>query len=188
MSNVTVKSIVPAFDGAAKAIITAQRQADKVNVKAGAVITQSIQQHLDACAVAGVSRDLQGVNALGKVIRECQAFLDAVAVGTFEKKTITEYAQGAMRAYFHNVPFAASLKNDPAFKIPAKDGKVKAGGSVSTTNQTAAFKTAAKLLQQLRILNELDAAAAVLDTMLDYFPEFAEPTDLDALISIDAII
>lgn len=179
MPNVTVKSIVPSFDNAAKAIITAQHQADKVNVKTGAVIAQSIQQHLDACAVAGVSRDLKGVNAIGKVIRECQAFLDAVAVGTFEKKTITEYAQGAMRAYFHNVPFAASLKNDPAFKIPAKDGKVKAGGSVTTTSKAAAMKTAAKLLQQLRILDEIDAAAAVLDTLIDYFPEFTEPADSD---------
>ena len=179
MSNVTIKSIVPSFDGAAKSIITAQRQADKVNVKAGAVITQSIQQHLDACAVAGVSRDLQGVNAIGKVIRECQAFLDAVAVGTFEKKTITEYAQGAMRAYFHNVPFAASLKNDPEFKIPAKDGSVKKAGSVSTTTQAAAFKTARKLLEQLRLIECDDCAAAVLDAMLDGFEDFAETEAAD---------
>ena len=177
MSNVTIKSIVPSFDGAAKAIITAQRQADKVNVKAGAVITQSIQQHLDACAVAGVARDLQGVNAIGKVIRECQAFLDAVAVGTFEKKTITEYAQGAMRAYFHNVPFAASLKNDPAFKIPAKDGKVKAAGTVSTTSRESLFKTLNKALFQCRTLGDHEAACAIMDTVQEYFADFAETAD-----------
>jgi hypothetical protein len=173
-SKQTIVSLVPAFDTKAAAIITAQRQADKVNVKAGAAIVQAMQQHLDACAVAAVPRDLQGVTAIGKGIRECQAFLDAVAVGTFEKKTITEYAQGAMRAYFHNVEFTASLKNDPAFKIPAKDGLVKKAGSVSTTTKAAAFKTARKLLEQLRLIECDDTAAAVLDAMLDGFEDFAE--------------
>ena len=174
MSNVTIKSVVPSFDNSAAAIIAAQRQADKVNVKAGAAIVQAMQQHLDACAVNGVPRDLPGVTAIGKVIRECQAFIDAVACGTFEKKTITEYAQGAMRAYFHNVEFTASLKNDPDFKIPAKDGSVKKSGSVSTTTKAAAFKTARKLLEQLRLIECDDCAAAVLDAMLDGFEDFTE--------------
>lgn len=173
-SKQTIASIIPSFEGAAKSIIAAQRKADAVASKSSAVIAQSIQQHLDACAVAAVPRDLQGVNAIGKAIRECQAFLDAVAVGTFEKKTITEYAQGAMRAYFHNVPFSASLKNDPAFKIPAKDGSVKSGGAVSTTTADAAAKTARKLIAQLRMLGQDDAAAGIVDVMLEANPEFSE--------------
>jgi hypothetical protein len=177
MSNVTIKSVVPAFDANATAIITAQRQADKVNVKAGAAIVQAMQQHLDACAVANVPRDLAGVNAIGKGIRECQAFLDAVAVGTFEKKTITEYAQGAMRAYFHNVEFTASLKNDPDFKIPAKDGSVKAGGSVTTTSREALFKTLNKVLFQCRTLGDHEAACAIMDTAQEYFADFQETAD-----------
>jgi hypothetical protein len=175
----SIKSIVPSFDNAAKAIIAAQRAADKIAVKSGAAIAQAIQQHLDACALFGLPRDLPGVNALGKTIRECQAFLDAVAVGTFEKKTITEYAQGAMRAYFHNVPFAASLKNDPAYKIPAKDGSVKSAGSVSKTTIEAASKTARKLIEQLRLLGQDDAAAGIVDVMLECNPAFTE-ADVDA--------
>ena len=173
-SKQTIKSIVPSFEGAAKSILAAQKKADAIASKAGAVIAQSIQQHLDACAVSAVPRDLQGVNAIGKTIREAQAFLDAVATGVMEKKTITEYAQGAMRAYFHNVPFAASLKNDPAYKIPAKDGSVKSAGSVSKTTADAAAKTARKLIEQLRMLGQDDAAAGIVDVMLECNPDFTE--------------
>jgi hypothetical protein len=177
MSTVTIKSVVPSFDNAARAIITAQAKADRMSSKTGAVIAQSIQQHIDACAVANVPRDLQGVNAIGKGIRECQAFIDAVAIGTFEKKTITEYAQGAMRAYFHNVEFSASLKNDPEFKIPAKDGSVKKSGSVSTTTADATAKTAQKLIAQLRALGHDDTAAGIVDVMLESFAEFTEAAE-----------
>jgi hypothetical protein len=176
-SKQTIKSIVPSFDAGARAIVSAQRQADKVLVKASEAIAQAIQKHLDACAVAGVPHDLQGVNALGKEIRECQVFLDEVAKGTFERKTITEYAQGAMRAYFHNVPFSASLKNDPAYKIPAKDGSVKSGGSVTTTTIEAAGKTARKLIAQLRLLGKDDAAAGIVDVMFEADPSFSESAD-----------
>ena len=178
MSNVTIKSVVPAFDNAAKSIIGGYRKFDKASASFAQTLSTSFQQHLDACAVAGVPRDAAGAKAVGAGMRECQVIVDAQAVGYIDK-TFTEYVQGAMRAYFHNVPWTASLKNDPKFKIPAKDGSVKAGGSVTTTNKAAAMKTAAKLLQQLRILNELDAAAAVLDTLIDYFPDFAEPADAD---------
>jgi hypothetical protein len=178
-TKTTIASILPSFDIGAKAIIAAQTAADKIAVKTSDAIVQAIQKHLDACAVAGVPRDSQGVNAIGKGIRECQAFIDSVAVGFFEKKTITEYAQGAMRAYFHNVAFAASLKNDPAYKIPAKDGSVKAG-SVSVTTVAAFHKTLIKALQQARLLGLEEQAADMLDFCLESFDGFSE-TDADKL-------
>lgn len=174
MSNVTIKSIVPSFDASARAIVTAQRAFDKVAVKASAAIVQAIQMHLDACSVAGVPRDLPGVNAVGKGIRECQVFLDSVAQGLFEKKTITEYAQSAMRAYFHNVPFTPALKNDAAMKIPAKDGSVKSAGSVKTTSNEALYKTLQKAIGQCRVLGMDEQAADLLDFCLDTFTGFSE--------------
>lgn len=167
------KISVPSFDSYAKQIITAQKAFDKVAVKAGEQISRAMQMHLDTCAAQSVPRDLAGVTALGKAIRECQVFIDAIAIGTFEKKTITEYAQSAMRAYFHNVPYAASLKNDAAYKIPGKDGATKSG-SVRTTDNEAAFKTARKLLEQLRMLKRDDCASDVLDAMLEGFDGFSE--------------
>lgn len=174
MSKVTVKSIVPSFDASARAIVSAQRAFDKVAVKASAAIVQAMQQYLDACAVSDVPRDNAGVNALGKGIRECQVFLDSVAQGLFEKKTITEYAQSAMRAYFHNIPFAPSLKNDTDYKIPAKDGSVKSAGSVKTTSNEALYKTLQKALEQARLLGMDEQAANLLDFCLDTFTGFTE--------------
>jgi hypothetical protein len=172
-ANQTIKSILPSFDIGAKLIIAAQTAADKVAVKTSDAIVMAIQKHLDACAVAGVPRDLPGVNAIGKGIRECQVFLDSVATGFFERKTITEYAQGAMRAYFHNTAFTASLKNDPTYKIPAKDGSVKAG-AVSTTTVAAFHKTLIKALQQARMLGLEEQAADLLDFCLESFDGFSE--------------
>jgi hypothetical protein len=174
MSKVTIASLVPSFDNSARAIVTAQKAFDKVAVKASAAIVQAMQMHLDACSVASVPRDLPGVNALGKGIRECQVFLDSVALGLFEKKTITEYAQSAMRAYYHNVPFSPALKNDPEMKIPAKDGSVKAAGSVKTTSNEALYKTLQKAIEQCRILGNDDKAADLLDFCLDNFEGFTE--------------
>ena len=175
-ANQTIKSIVPSFDRGAKAIIAAQTAADKIAVKTSDAIAKAIQRHLDSCATAGVPRDLPGVNAIGKGIRECQVFLDSVAIGFFEKKTITEYAQGAMRAYFHNVAFSAALKNDPAYKIPAKDGSVKAG-AVSVTTTAAFHKTLIKALRQARMLGLEEQAADMLDFLLESFDGFSETED-----------
>jgi hypothetical protein len=174
MSKVTIASIVPSFDNSAQTIVTAQKAFDKVAVKASAAIVQAMQQHLDACAIAGVPRDLPGVNALGEGIRECQVFLDSVALGLFEKKTITEYAQSAMRAYFHNVPFSPALKNDGDYKIPAKDGSVKSAGSVKTTSNEALYKTLQKAIGQCRLLGQDEKAADLLDFCLDNFDGFTE--------------
>jgi hypothetical protein len=179
-TKTTLASIIPSFENNAKAIIAAQAAADRVAVKTSDAISMAIQKHLDACAIAGVPRDQQGVNMIGRGIRECQAFIDAVAVGFFERKTVTEYAQGAMRAYFHNVAFAASLKNDPTYKIPAKDGTVKSAGKSTTTTNAAFHKTLCKALQQARLLGLDEQAADLLDFCLEVFDGFSE-TDADKL-------
>jgi hypothetical protein len=179
-TKTTIASILPSFDIGAKAIIAAQTAADKIAVKTSDAIVMAIQRHLDSCSVAGVPRDQQGVNAIGKGIRECQVFLDAVATGFFERKTVTEYAQGAMRAYFHNVPFVASLKNDPSMKIPAKDGTVKSAGKSTTTTNAAFHKTLCKALSQARLLGLDEQAADMLDFLLEVFDGFSE-TDADKL-------
>ena len=179
MSTVKIVSIVPSFNVAAKGIVTAMRKADAIAIKTSEVITQSIQQYLDAAAVAGVARDQQGTKALGSEIRNCQVMLDAIALGTFEKKTITEYAQGAMRAYFHNVAYTPTLKNDPAYKIPGADGTVKAAtsGAVTKTTKAALYKTITKALVQARMLGLTEQAADLLDFCIDNFEGFAEVKD-----------
>ena len=191
-STKAINSIIPSFDSGAKAIVAAQTAHDRIAVKSSDAIVKAIQKHIDACATAGVPRSLAGVNAIGRSIRECQIFIDAVATGFFERKTITEYAQGAMRAYFHNVAFTATLKNDPAYKIPAEDGSVKGGsgkggsgkggsgkgGSMTTVADFHA--TLISALQQARTLGLIEQAADMLDFCLESFDGFSE-TDADTL-------
>jgi hypothetical protein len=188
MSTVKIVSIVPSFNVAAKGIVSAMRKADAIAVKTSDMIVQTVQQYLDAASVAGVPRDNQGVKALGSEIRNCQVMLDAIAIGTFEKKTITEYAQGAMRAYFHSVPYTATLKNDPAYKIPGADGTVKASpsGAVTKTTKAALYKTISKALGQARLLGMTEQAADLLDFCLDNFEGFAETTSDDSADVVDA--
>jgi len=183
-TKTTIVSIVPSFNASAKGIVSAMRKADAIAVKTSDLIVQTVQQYLDAASVAGVPRDNQGVKAIGSEIRNCQVMLDAIAIGTFEKKTITEYAQGAMRAYFHNVPYTATLKNDPSFKIPGADGTVKAAtsGATSKTTKAALYKTISKALGQARLLGMTEQAADLLDFCLDNFEGFAEVTPDDAAI------
>jgi hypothetical protein len=124
-------------------------------------------------------RDNAMVKAIGNEIRTCQAMLDAVAIGMLEKKTVTEYAQSAMRAYFHDVPFAQGLKNDPAFQIPNANGDVKVkapskAGKVSKTSRAELDKTITKMLEQARVLGLNEFAANILDVCLESLDGFHE--------------
>jgi hypothetical protein len=173
MPKVTTASTIPSFNKNASTIIAGYRKFDKASASFSQTLVMSFQQYIDACAIAGVSRDRAGVTAIGKGMRDCQIIVDAQAVG-YVDKTFTEYVQSAMRAYFHNVPFAPSLKNDPAMKIPGKDGSVKSAGSVKTTSNEALYKTLRKALEQARILGLDEQAAGLLDFCLDTFTGFSE--------------
>jgi hypothetical protein len=116
----------PSFDAYAKPIIRGYESFDKAASKLRDVVQSTMQAYIDTCAKAGIERDQKGCTALGKAIRECETVANIVASGAMEKKTFTEYAQAAMRAHFHAVPFEASLKNNPDFALPwgkAKESK-----------------------------------------------------------------
>jgi hypothetical protein len=170
---------VPSFNNAATAIIKALSAADNAAAKYSVALATTMQQYLDNCAISGLLRDNAMVKAIGNEIRTCQAMLDAVATGMLEKKTVTEYAQSAMRAYFHEVPFAQGLKNDPAFQIPNANGDVKVkapskAGKVSKTSRAELDKTIVKMLEQARVLGLNEFAADMLDVCLESLDGFKE--------------
>ena len=169
----------PSFNNAATAIIKALTAADNAAAKYSVTLATTMQQYLDGCAVLGMVRDNAAVKAIGNEIRTCQAMLDAVATGMLEKKTVTEYAQSAMRAYFHDVAFAQGLKNDPDYQIPNANGDVKVkapskSGKVSETTREALDKTISKMLEQARLLGLNEFAADMLDVCLDSLDGFKE--------------
>jgi hypothetical protein len=172
----TVKA--PAFDAYAKTIIKGYESFDNATAKLSATVHSTMQAYIDVCAKAGLSRDKAGCSALGKAIRECDTVQAIVATGAMEKKTFTEYAQSAMRAFFHGVPFEASLKNNKEMGLPWGNAKPASAtpkaGPVENTTIEAAHKTMAKALHQYRAMLQRDFVAELLDVIQAHYPEFDE--------------
>lgn len=174
----TIKA--PAFDSYAKPIVKALEGFDKATEKLSTTVQTTIQAYIDSCAKAGVTRDKAGVESIGKAITQCETFAQHIATGFIERKTIVEYAQGAKRAYFHAVPFTASLKNDPPMALPW--GKVKestggtsnAGATKGKTSREELDKTLSKAIQQARLLGLNEFAANIVDLCLDSLDGFKE--------------
>jgi hypothetical protein len=184
-----ITAIVPSFDAYASEILDSQCAADSASSVARDVLNQGIQQFIDACAVAGLPRDVQYANAIKTEIATCQVFIDAVAQGLYEQKTIGEYAQGAARAFFHNVAYYASIKNDngqtdkkgntrPDYRIPNAKGIVRAtstdAAKTAKVTREQLDKTLNKALAQLRALTLDDTAADLLDFLVDTLAGFSE--------------
>jgi hypothetical protein len=167
----------PAFDAYAKTIIKGYESFDNATAKLSATVHSTMQAYIDVCTKAGLSRDKAGCNALGKAIRECDAVQAIVASGAMEKKTFTEYAQSAMRAFFHGVPFEASLKNNKEMGLPWGNAKPASGaksGKVESTSRAELDKTLSKALKQARLLGLTEFAANILDLCLESLDDFAE--------------
>lgn len=180
--STNTNTAVPSFTTDARAVLKALQHFDAAASKTAATIAKHMQHFLDACSVAGIERTTEGVKAIGKSIRECEVFKHAIDTGALERKTVTEYAQSAMRAYFHDVPFSQGLKNDPEFKIPDASGttkgtSVKTNGKVTSTTRESLDKTLCKALQQARLLGLTEFAASVLDLALESLDGFKEVTE-----------
>ena len=175
---------IPSFNNAAKSFLKSLAGMDSAAGKFSAAISGTLQQYLDACSVSGIVRDHAGCAAIGKAVRENELMVKAwFHDGTLQQKTVTEYAQSMMRAYFHNVPFEQGLKNNPEFKIPAANGDTrkpagpKAGGKIQSTTRAELDKTICKMLTQARLMGLTEFAADVLDLCLDGLDGFKETQD-----------
>ncbi len=181
--NTSNKSI-PSFTKSAKALLSATNGLDNATAKFSSAVSSNLQQYLDACAMSGIERDQKGCATIGKAVRENEVMIKAWQFdGTLLQKTVTEYAQGMMRAYFHNVPFTQGLKNNPDMIIPKANGDTskptgpKAGGKVQSTTRAELDKTIQKLLVQARLMGLNEFAADVLDVCLDSLEGFKETQD-----------
>lgn len=165
------------FDSNARNIGKAFAGFDKAHGKLTATVAREMQAYIDQWFISN-GKGEASVKAMGKAIRESQVVIDLVATGAMEKKTFTEYAQGAMRALHYGVPFAADLKNNPDMALPwGKAGKGSAtakSGKVTSTSRTDLDKTLSKALAQARALGLTEFAADVLDLCLDSLDGFKE--------------
>jgi hypothetical protein len=174
----------PAFNvtADAKQVIKATERFDRASVDFSAAIRAAFGHMVDLAIVAGVAKDEAGCKHLARTIREAAPFREAVAIGTMEGKTVTEYAQSAARAFFHGVEFAPGLKNQPEMALPwGKTAKDSSGagqsGGVESTDRNALDATACKLIKQCRLLGLNDLAADLLDLMIERLDGFKEAAE-----------
>jgi len=179
MDNIqTVQTVsIPSFDKRAKVIIDATKKADTAFAKLSDTIQITMQQHVDDFAI-NVGRDKKACTLLRDSIVDSQVVIDAVAIGSMEKKTFTEYAQAAMRALHFNVGFEPSLKNNKDYKLPwskkASTSPAKKAGKVKTTDMPAFFETMRKAIEQCVALNLLMTKGLLIDVCLELDENFKE--------------
>ena len=166
------------FNDRARAIGKAFAGFDKAQGKLTATVAREMQAYIDQWFISN-GKSEQSVKAMGAAIRDSQVVIDLVATGAMEKKTFTEYAQGAMRALHYGVPFAADLKNNPDMALPWGKGKGSAAGAaksgkVTSTTRAELDKTLTKALAMARTLGLLEFAADLVDLCTDSLDDFKE--------------
>ena len=178
----------PSFDRRATAIVAAFEAFDAAGSAFSDAVQATMQGYIDEVFVATGKRDQATCNMLGKAIRESQVFIDAVAQGQIERATITNYAQGAMRALHWNIDWAPRLFQDAERKLPwsKKPAAEKAegtkgsatdpkkAGKVSTTTDKELLDTLRKAVQQARLLNRHLTVGLLIDAAQEIDAEFKE--------------
>ena len=175
-----VDGLTPSINKSAQSILKATKTFDGASSKFYADLSRVMNSEiLVAVRKSGLPKTEPALKALKAQIRGCQPFVDAVAIGLLERKTVTEYAEGLARAYFHEVDWSASLKNNPEMALPGSkagkggDGAGKAGKVESTTRKDL-DDTARKFLKQARLLGLTGLAADVLDVLVAGLDGFTE--------------
>ena len=172
--------MIVSFQSFGSSIISAHVATDKAVVKARETIAQAMIQFLDACSLAGIARNEEGTKSIGEEIRGAQCFLDAIAQGLIEQNTVTNYAQGAMRAYFHNAQwYASAFVAEDKGGLPAlpwskgaKGSKGAKTGVTKTTDDKALLETIRKALEQAVLLNRDTVRSILIDAAVELDPEF----------------
>jgi hypothetical protein len=176
MTNVITR---PSFDTHAKTILKGHKAFDKASEKLSEVVCKTMQKFTDIWLVQ-VGKDEKSVKAMGKAIRDSQVVIDAVATGQMERKTFTEYAQGAMRALHYGVEFTPSLKNDTTKILPFSKKSTPAtanAGKVTSTTREELDKTISKAIAQARILGLSEFSASMVDLAIESLDGFKEVTE-----------
>jgi len=182
MKNANVKTektivALPEFDAYAKTIIKAEQARDTAEASTRDAIAYAMNSFIDQCHKAGLTKTQADVEKISGAIMNSQPIVDAIALGLRPRKTFTEYASGAKRAFFHGVAWYATLKNDPNMGLPwggAKGEKKSSTGKVITTTRAELDKTISKALEQARALGLLNFAAELVDLAAESLDGFTE--------------
>ena len=182
----TDKIVAPSFNKSGARVAKAFQVLDKASEAFRDSMQLAFQSYIDTCVIAGMPRNQESCNAIRKAIAlSCDEGTGALATGValnyVERKTVIEYGNGAQRAFFHNVEWSPTLKNDPAFGLPwgkakaTKEGvtvEAKKAGSVVSTTLKDAHQTLLKAIEQYRMLNQRDFANELGSVASDHYDDF----------------
>ena len=170
----------PMFIGA-RVILAGEAKLAGVMSEVADTVENVTKQFIDACHAAGVPKNEQGCDALGKsimdalteAIREALPNLAGISkaeaeslreadvwlLGPLNRKTMSQYALGAKRAFYFGIDWMPSLKNDKTRILPwsTKGGSGSSesagkAGKVESTDRAALDATLSKALKQARML------------------------------------
>lgn len=142
-STIAVTVAVPAFPG--KALIRAQSEYDKASEKIGAKFSDTAREifngWIDSARAAGLDRSEAGCNALRKAFLDQEDIARAVREGLWDKATAGNYAQGAMRAFFHGAEWSPrAFQGEDKGGLPALPWSKKAAAGKAKADSDKADK------------------------------------------------
>lgn len=165
------------------AFATAKAKADKLEAdsvkKQNAEIQKLVDAHIIACDVPKAEY-MKGNASTNEAKKEVKALFDKLANAEYIKKTSAATYQTCFWIAFETgVPFSRNLHNEKttAKKADATakaDDTAKKAGKVETTTIVEMHKTLSKALAQGRILNQLVFVPALLDFIVEHYPDFKE--------------
>lgn len=185
-SRVTIS--VPAFPG--RAVVKSQAKYDVASAKLSltheSTMSMLFNSWIDQCHAAGVDKSDEGTNAIRAAIMTNDDILRAIHEGLWTRDTIGNYAQGAMRAFYHGEKWTprAFLAEDKG-GLPALPWSKKAGkADDKRTARTPVAKQADDAAPADKISGPNDALEArkfirgQLNTLVAYGNKHAKTLDL----------
>jgi hypothetical protein len=143
--------------------------------KRDAAISIAMNSMVDKAHAAGLEKNRANCDALGKAIRDNEEMVAAVTAKVFEKTTIQNYAQGAMRAFYHGIAWESTLFTNKEKKLPwGKTSTKKDDGDATTATRAELDETISKAIQQARALGLIGFAADMVDLASEALEGFKE--------------
>ena len=184
MSNVTKLSAAFANEG--KVIGKAAAAIQAARVSTDKLIQWANDELTIACATSGLTKAKYWGKPSGEVRIMVKAMMaEGVTAGAYQEDMAETMVHCYGVAFIAGIPFTRDLKRTHKADGTPREPKAEAAdgadtgttGGISTTSPEAAEKTARKLIAQFRLLGDArsdTAAAAVIDAMLEFNPEFTE--------------
>ena len=186
MSNVqtaaTIHAIAKAFKAEGAIIVKTAAAIQAAREATDKHIQFSADEMTIACATSGLTKAKYWGKPSGEVRKMVKALMSlGVSEGAYQEDMAETMVHCYGVAFIAGIPFTRDLKRTHKAdgtpreaKREAADGAETTTGAVTTTTPEACEKTARKLITQLRMLQADTAAAAVVDAMLEFNPEFSE--------------